>query len=298
MAQSDWTRLGGISRDTCVATGANVEAYVASQIGAAYKAKGSIAFANLPTPGSGYQGFVYNVTDAFTTTSSFVEGAGKSYPAGTNVVCVNTTGSTYAWDVLTGMVDISGKQDKITASGILKGDGAGGVTAAAAGTDYVKSVSTGTSGTVEVSGSGELKVDLPDLGNFVGSKGDSSNQTPGFGGTFKALSATVDKFGRITALDEHTVTIPSATAVATGQTGAKNGLMSADQAAALATAGTTASNNATARKTTLKTAIDTMYSRTTYPDKQSLYAALADMDDLADTLADLIIALRGFCDAS
>lgn len=35
------------------------------------------------------------------------------------------------------LVDLSGKQDKITASGILKGDGAGGVSAAVAGTDYV-----------------------------------------------------------------------------------------------------------------------------------------------------------------
>lgn len=35
-----------------------------------------------------------------------------------------------------GLVDLSGKQDKITASSILKGDGAGGVTAAEAGVDY------------------------------------------------------------------------------------------------------------------------------------------------------------------
>ena len=35
-----------------------------------------------------------------------------------------------------GLVDLSGKQNKITASGILKGDGAGGVSAAKAGTDY------------------------------------------------------------------------------------------------------------------------------------------------------------------
>ena len=34
------------------------------------------------------------------------------------------------------MVDLSGKQNKITAAGILKGDGAGGVSAAKAGTDY------------------------------------------------------------------------------------------------------------------------------------------------------------------
>ena len=36
-----------------------------------------------------------------------------------------------------GLVDLSGKQNKITASGILKGDGAGGVSAAVPGTDYL-----------------------------------------------------------------------------------------------------------------------------------------------------------------
>ena len=35
------------------------------------------------------------------------------------------------------LVDLSGKQNKITASGILKGDGAGGVSAAVPGTDYL-----------------------------------------------------------------------------------------------------------------------------------------------------------------
>ena len=35
------------------------------------------------------------------------------------------------------LVDLSGKQNKITASGILKGDGAGGVSAATPGTDYL-----------------------------------------------------------------------------------------------------------------------------------------------------------------
>ena len=36
-----------------------------------------------------------------------------------------------------GLVDLSGKQNKITASGILKGDNAGGVSAAVPGTDYM-----------------------------------------------------------------------------------------------------------------------------------------------------------------
>ena len=41
-------------------------------------------------------------------------------------------------------LDLSGKQDKITASGILKGDGQGGVTAATAGTDYQAPLTAGT----------------------------------------------------------------------------------------------------------------------------------------------------------
>ena len=36
-----------------------------------------------------------------------------------------------------GLVDLSGKQNKITASGILKGNGAGGIGAAVPGTDYM-----------------------------------------------------------------------------------------------------------------------------------------------------------------
>lgn len=53
------------------------------------------------------------------------------------------------------------------------------------------------------------------------SKGDTSNQAPGFGGTFKVTSATVDAYGHTTALADHTVTIPSRVASSEA-----NGLMS------------------------------------------------------------------------
>lgn len=76
-------------------------------VSSVYEPKGSIAFASLPALAAGIVGDVYNVTDAFTTTESFVEGAGKEYPAGTNVVCV-TDGDAQKWDVLAGMVDLSG----------------------------------------------------------------------------------------------------------------------------------------------------------------------------------------------
>ena len=49
---------------------------------------------------------MYNVSDAFTTTADFVEGAGKKHPAGTNVACV-MSGSAKKWDVMAGFVDLS-----------------------------------------------------------------------------------------------------------------------------------------------------------------------------------------------
>ena len=52
---------------------------------------------------------------------------------------------------LTRQQDISGKQDKITASGILKGDGTGSVSAAVAGTDYLKPVTAVTTPTADTS---------------------------------------------------------------------------------------------------------------------------------------------------
>ena len=96
------------SDTTQIANTAYVKNEVDSKLSSTYKAKGSVAFANLPALIAANAGNVYNVTDAFTTTNDFVEGSGKSYPAGTNVVIVNTTGTTYKYDVLSGFVDLSG----------------------------------------------------------------------------------------------------------------------------------------------------------------------------------------------
>ena len=67
-----------------------------SALGGAYVAKGSVAFASLPAVRTADMvGFVYNVTDAFETTADFIEGAGKKYPAGTNVVIVDASTVSY-----------------------------------------------------------------------------------------------------------------------------------------------------------------------------------------------------------
>lgn len=88
-------------------TASDVQSAIASQVGSAYKPAGSIAFANLPALNASNCGKVYNITDSFTTTSDFLEGAGKTYPAGTDVGIVNPSGTTYKYNVFAGFVDLS-----------------------------------------------------------------------------------------------------------------------------------------------------------------------------------------------
>jgi hypothetical protein len=94
------------SSDTYAATPKAVAAYVASMVSGVYKPSGSLDMSVLPPPGLSVLGCVYNATTDFTTTDKFVEGAGKAYPAGTNVVCV-CINTVYLWDVLAGFIDLS-----------------------------------------------------------------------------------------------------------------------------------------------------------------------------------------------
>ena len=77
------TTLGGYG-----ITDAYTKDEINAKISAVYKPAGSVAFAALPALAEDVLGNVYNVTDAFTTTANFVEGAGNKYPKGTNVVVV------------------------------------------------------------------------------------------------------------------------------------------------------------------------------------------------------------------
>lgn len=83
----------------------------------AYIIRGNSTFANLPTTlTKAMSGYVYNVTTEFTTTANFVEGAGKKYPAGTNVVIVNLgTDSTpdMKYDVISSFVDVDAINTRI-----------------------------------------------------------------------------------------------------------------------------------------------------------------------------------------
>lgn len=59
-----------------------------TKITAAYKPGGTIYFAQLPPLTEMYLGYVYNIKNDFTTTADFIEGAGISYPAGTNIAII------------------------------------------------------------------------------------------------------------------------------------------------------------------------------------------------------------------
>ncbi len=76
--------------------------------------KGSKAFAGLAPATdlvAGCLGWMWNITDAFTTTADFAEGAGHSIPAGANVYVANTGTAAepvYKYDIFQGMYDLSG----------------------------------------------------------------------------------------------------------------------------------------------------------------------------------------------
>lgn len=83
-------------------TDAYTKEEVDSKVASVYKVKGTTTFENLPTEGM-EEGDTYNVTDAFTAGTSFVEAEqGKEYPAGTNVVYTEN-----GWDALAGVYDFS-----------------------------------------------------------------------------------------------------------------------------------------------------------------------------------------------
>lgn len=101
-------RVVGLPFKGDVVTPEEVDTKINAKIVGAYKAGGSVTFANLPTLEEANLGVIVNVTDAFTTTDSFVEGAGVAYNAGTNVVVVEVN-EVYKYDALGGasMIDLS-----------------------------------------------------------------------------------------------------------------------------------------------------------------------------------------------
>ena len=83
-----------------------------SDISSVFKFCGSKTQAALATePSSIAPGSVFNMTTALTTNDYFIEGSGKTYPIGTNIVCVevqvSANATAHRWDILAGYVDLS-----------------------------------------------------------------------------------------------------------------------------------------------------------------------------------------------
>lgn len=91
------------------ATTTNVNNLISQAVSTVYTPKGSLTDISTLTTlaASGKVGDVYNISSEFTTTNVFIEGIGKKYPAGTNIVLVEVE-ETKKWDVLAGSVDLSG----------------------------------------------------------------------------------------------------------------------------------------------------------------------------------------------
>lgn len=105
------TKISALTNDSGYATTTEVESAITSQIGRVYKPGGSKTFADLPEASAATLGYVYNITDAFTTTDAFAEGAGKTFAAGTDVGVVQD-GETYKYNVFAQFNDMSGYVQK------------------------------------------------------------------------------------------------------------------------------------------------------------------------------------------
>lgn len=83
---------------------------ISESFSGALRPMGTVAFANLPLVSSASAGDMYNISDEFVTTSDFVEGAGITEPAGSNIYKTEAG----KWDVLAGspVTGVKGANEK------------------------------------------------------------------------------------------------------------------------------------------------------------------------------------------
>ena len=159
------TKVSDLTNDSNFQTGTQVQSAISAALVGALKPAGSVTFANLPTLGADVLNNMYNVSDAFTTTADFVEGAGKSYPAGTNVAVINVgdeTTPSYKFDAYTGTFDFSGFATKVsgaTAGNVAGLDANGNLTdSGVASANIMQKVASATAGNVaKLNASGEAQ---------------------------------------------------------------------------------------------------------------------------------------------
>lgn len=107
---SDFTNDGDGTQGSTFPTKSEMDEAIGEQIGRVYKPAGSTTFENLPALTAANLGNVYNVTNGFTTTADFKEGAGIDYGPGQDVSIINdgtAQNPVYKYNVLSGAVDLS-----------------------------------------------------------------------------------------------------------------------------------------------------------------------------------------------
>ena len=107
------TAISGLNAETVEAALAELLGKITA-IPSAIIPKGSRTFSQLAPAtdlAAGSLGFMWNISDGFTTTSDFAEGAGHVIPAGANVYVANVGTAaepSYKYDIFAGMYDLSG----------------------------------------------------------------------------------------------------------------------------------------------------------------------------------------------
>ena len=159
------TKVSDLTNDSDFQTGTQVQTAINAKIASAYKPAGSKTAAELTNAllVAANEGFVYNMSEGFTTTADFLEGTGKTFPAGTDVAVVvatpadnsdpdNPVAATYKFNVMAGFVDTSGLMDKVSSAnaGNLVGMDANGnaTNSGIAANDVVTKVTGGTTGNI------------------------------------------------------------------------------------------------------------------------------------------------------
>ena len=110
------TKVSDLTNDSAFQTDTQVANAINAKIASVYKPGGSYAFESLPALTEANEGFVYNVTNDFTTTADFLEGAGKKHKAGADVGIVavkDGQNTVYKYNVFANFVDLSGYQEKV-----------------------------------------------------------------------------------------------------------------------------------------------------------------------------------------
>lgn len=98
----------GINGQVLATDGQGGTSWITVQSSGAFNPCGTVTFANLPSLSTADVGDMYNISDAFTTTADFKEGAGHSIPAGANVYKTSDS----KWDILAGVTVTGVKGDK------------------------------------------------------------------------------------------------------------------------------------------------------------------------------------------